>query len=404
MKKICLVFVAAALSGCVGSREEKGVFVPAERTGAAIQRAIDAAFAAGGGRVVVGPGDWSSGSLRLRSNVELHLERGARIIGGTKSEDYFSFPKEVCAIRPEGSSRVFLYAWNEKDVAITGAGVIDGQGPTFFDPTTRKPGLRFWTKPACERPRMVQLVNCRNVRLQGVTFKDSPGWTMLIRCCQDVEAEGIRVEAEQRMINSDGIDFDGCRHVRVRDCDFRTGDDCLIMRAMREAGSDTRIVCEDVLVENCRLDSACQCIRMGCPSDDTIRNVVFRGIRMSGWNGIYFNNPARYLRPTDEGYLDVSDIRFEGFTGGVTGSAIQIDVEAGIRLRGVRDILFRDFDVRSDKPLRFVGNIHTKFERVRFENVTVNGVRQADGEVAGDFSEAGPLARRNTESWETKRK
>ena len=370
--------------------------------GAAIQRAIDAVAAAGGGRVTVPAGEYPSGSLRLRSHVELHLEKGAVVRGGTRSEDYFSFPTNICSVRPENSARVFLYAWDEEDVAITGGGLVDGQGPAFFGPETRIPGQPFWSKPTCERPRMVQLVNCRNVRLQGVVFKDSPGWTMLIRRCRNVDVEAIRVEAEQRMINSDGIDFDGCRDVRVRNCDFRTGDDCLILRAIREDGCDAQIVCEDVVIENCRLNSACQCIRMGCPSDDTIRNVTFRDIGMAGRNGIYFNNPTRYLRETDEGYLDVSGIRFESFTGELSDSAIQIDVEAGIKLRGVRDILFKDFDVKSARPLRFVGNVHTKFERVWFENVTVNGVRQPDGEVKGDFSESGPLVRA-AQSWETRK-
>lgn len=392
----------AVLAGCVTSDAVSRDVVVEGPDGTAIQRAIDAAAAAGGGRVVVPAGEYPSGSLRLRSHVELHLEKGCVIRGGTRSEDYFSFPAGVCAVRPEGSARVFLYAWDEEDVAITGEGVVDGQGPAFFDRSTLRPGMRFWAKPSCERPRMVQLVNCRNVRLRGVTFRDSPGWTMLIRCCREVDVESIRVDAEQRMINSDGIDFDGCRRVRVRNCDFRTGDDCLVVRAMREAGNDAQIVCEDVLVEDCRLDSACQCIRIGCPSDDTIRNVAFRGIRMAGQNGIYFNYPVRYLRRTDEGYLDVSNVRFENFSGGVRGSAIQIDVEPGIKLRGVRDVLFRDFDVKSARPLRFVGNVHTKFERVRFENVTVNGVRQGDGEVTGDFSAAGPLVRGGSGPRETR--
>ena len=400
MKKTAVAVVA--LSCVFGSAAVAKDVVVEGRDGAAIQRAIDAVAAAGGGRVTVPAGEYPSGSLRLRSHVELRIEKGAVVRGGTKSEDYFSFPTSVCSVRPENSARVFLYAWDEEDVAITGEGLVDGQGPAFFGPETRIPGRPFWAKPACERPRMVQLVNCRNVRLRGVTFKDSPGWTMLIRCCRNVDVEAVRVEADQRMINSDGIDFDGCRGVRVRNSDFRTGDDCLIMRAMREVGSDAQIVCEDVVCEDCRLNSACQCIRMGCPSDDTIRNVTFRNIRMTGRNGIYFNNPARYLRATDEGYLDVSDVRFENFAGELSDSAIQIDVEPGIRLRSVRDILFKDFDVKSARPLRFVGNVHTKFERVRFENVTVNGVRQPDGEAKGDFSEAGPLVR-TAQSWETKK-
>ena len=77
-------------------------------------------------------------------------------------------------------------------------------------------------------------------------------------------------------------------------------------------------------------------------------------------------------------------------------------MEPGIAIGGVRNIEFRNFNVKSASPPRFVGNVHTKFERVRFDNVVVNGVRQPDGEVPGDFSEAGPLVRRNT-SWEVKR-
>ena len=401
MKKIGIVLVAAALSGCVGFHGGNGDFKPAAMTGAAIQQAIDAAAAAGGGRVVVPAGTYPSGSLRLRSHVELHLAKGARLVGGTKSEDYFSFPTDVCAVRPENSAKVFVYAWDAEDFALTGEGMIDGQGPAFFDHSTRQYG-RFWAKPPCERPRMVQFVRCRNFRLEGVTFIDSPGWTMLIRLCEDVTVRGIRVWANKMIINSDGIDFDGCRRVRVSDSDFSTGDDCLIMRAMRESGKNEKIVCEDMIVENCRLDSACQCVRIGCPSDDTIRNATFRDCTFHGHNGVYFNNPANYLRPDDEGYLDASNLVFENITGHLAGSAIQIDVGPGIKLRGIRDITFRNFDVTSDHPLRFVGNVHTKFERVRFDNVVVNGVRQPDGEVPGDFSEAGPLVRRNT-SWEVKR-
>ena len=373
-----------------------------EKTGVAIQRAIDEVAAnATGGTVIVPEGVYPSGSLRLKSHVELRLRKGARVIGGTKSEDYFSFPDEICAVKPERSAKVFVYAWDAEDIAITGEGSIEGNGPAFFD-QTKKWG-NHWAKPACERPRMVQFVRCKGIRLDGVTFLDSPGWTMLIRFCEDIEADGIRVYADQRIINSDGIDFDGCRRVRVAHCDFRTGDDCLIARAMREKGSTDPVVCEDFVVNDCTLDSTCQAIRIGCPSDDTIRNVRFRNIRMSGWNGIYFNYPARYLSNADCGFMDVRDVVFENFTGTCTGSAIQIDVDPGIRLRAVRDITFRNFDVKSAKPLRFVGNVHTPIENVRLENVTVNGARQADGVVAADCTAAGELKRSASGSWELTR-
>ena len=399
MRMAARLAVACAVGLCLGPSFARD-FAVGEKTGAAIQKAIDAAFAEGGGRVVVPAGEYPSGSLRLRSRVELHLEQGARLVGGTKSEDYFSFPDEICAIKPEHSSRVFLYAWNEQDLAVTGEGSVDAQGLAFFDHSTFRRG--FFAKPPVERPRLVQFVNCRGIRLEGVTFRDSPCWAMLIRLCEDITVDGIKIYNDQRMINSDGIDFDGCRHVRVKNSDFRTGDDCLIMRAMREAGDDRQVVCEDVVVTDCTLDSACQCVRMGCPSDDTIRNITFRNITLKGNIGLNFDYPARYLRPTDEGYMDIHDIRFENVKGALRRIPIRIETEPGVKIRSVRNVLFKDFDIRGGQPNRFIGNVFSKIENVRFENVTVNGERQPDGLVAADCSNAAPLKRVNVSSWETK--
>ena len=336
----------------------------------AIQKAVDEVSAAGGGRVTVPAGIHESGSIRLRSGVELHLAKGAMVRGGTRSEDYFEFPESVCRVKPENSARVFVYAWDAENIAITGEGLIDGRGKEFFG--RFQPKGRFWPKPAHPRPRMVQFVRCRNVRLEGVTFEDSPGWTMLIRLCEDVRVDGIFVNADQRVINSDGIDFDGCKRVKVTRSRFLTGDDCIILRAMPENGSDAPIVCEDVEVSDCDLDSACQVIRMGCPSDDIIRHARFRNIRARGNNGINFDYPVRYLRPTDEGYMNISDIVFENFSGDFMGTAIRIVAAPGVKLRAVADITFRDCRIRSMQPLEFVGNFDSVLRNVLLENCTVD--------------------------------
>ena len=373
----------------------------ARADGIDFQKLIDAAAAKGGGRVVVPAGVHETKSLRLRSHVELHLEKGAVLRGSVRHEDYFDFPAEVCAVRPESSGLVLIYAWDEEDIAITGEGTVDGRGPEFFPGRNESPSFRgHWPKPVLPRPREVQFVRCRDVRLQGVTFKDSAGWTMLIRLCENVFVDGICIDNDQRVINSDGIDFDACRHVRVGNSTFRTGDDCLILRAMREKLGDVA-VCEDVVVSNCVLDSACQTIRIGCPSDDTIRNAVFRNIRATGSNGIFFDYPVRYVRAYDEGYMCVSNLVFEGYSGSLRGSAVQIVVEDGVKIRGVRDIVFRDFDVKSARPLRFVGHADSPLESLRFENVTVNGERRPDGPVAPEVRPSRPLRRAESWSWET---
>lgn len=350
--------------------------------GADIQRSIDSAAAAGGGRVVVAPGEYRSGSLRLRSRVELHLEKGARVVGGSRSDEYYSFPSEICAIRPENSSKVFVFAWEESDIAITGEGVIDGMGLEFFDRSDLSfGGGRFFAKPPCERPRMLQFVRCDGVRIQGATFLNSPCWTMLLRQCSNVCLEDVVVDADQRIINSDGLDIDGCKNVRVVNSRFKTGDDCLIVRAIREPGNESRIVCEDVVVSNCTFDSACQVVRMGCPSDDVIRNVRFFCIRGRGYNGINFDYPKKYLDRGDGGRMDISDVVFDGFDGEFSGCALRIVVENGVKIRRVGDILFRGFNVRTALPVTISGQDGSWLENVRCEGCVVNGKPLKDGNL-----------------------
>jgi len=404
MSKIASAALAVLCGACCCLEKAGVTETVAEKSGAAIQAAIDKVAAAGGGRVIVPSGVYPSGSIRLRSHVELHLAEGAVVRGSTKCEDYFSFPEEICAIKPENSTKVFFYAWDAEDFAITGKGRIDGQGLVFFDTTELKMDGRFFGKPPIERPRMVQFVRCRDFRLEGVTFWNSPCGTMLIRQCENIVFDGIRVMADLRIINSDGVDFDTCRHVRVTNCVFRTGDDCFAIRAIRDTGSDTPAVTEDIVIADSTLISACQTIRLGCPSDDEIRDVTFRNIQANGYNGINFDYPARYLRPGDEGFMNIHDITFDGFAGTFLGRAIRINAASGVKIRGVRDIAFRNLNVTTAFPAEFKGNVYSKFERIAYDNVTINDERQPDGYVATDCTDAAPLTRVDGWSWESTKK
>lgn len=220
-----LAFVACASQPCK-------VFKVRGETGADIQKQIDKAFAAGGGKVVVPDGVYNVGSIRLRSNVELNLAKGALILGADNSDGYESFPEEVSSMRPCNSSKVLIYAYDEKNIAITGDGIIDGQGPKFFDVSKVVKG--YYPKPPVERPVMVRFYNCDDIRIEDVTFSESPNWTMFLRLCNDVSISGITITADQKMINNDGIDIDACRHVRISDANIKTCDDCIILRAMRD--------------------------------------------------------------------------------------------------------------------------------------------------------------------------
>ncbi len=391
----------------------------------AIQKSIDAAAAHGGGRVVVPAGVHDVTSIRLRSHVELHLEKGAVLRGSARSEDYFDFPKDVCSITPENSAKIFVYAWDAEDISITGEGTIEGQGPLFFDRSRLHREGRFWEKPKVPRPRMIQFVRCKGIRLEGATFKDCPGWCMLIRLCEDVLVNKIVIDSEQRMINSDGIDLDGCRRVKVTNSRFRTGDDCLILRSMMEEGSKDPVITEDIEVSNCELNSACQAIRMGCPSDDLIRRVRFVNIRASGWNGINFDYPVRYLRPYDEGRMHLTDVVVDGFEGKFQNCAVRMVVGPGVKLREIGDVTLRNFRVESAKPLNFLGNFDTPLRNIVLENFIANvpgdnvyvarateplvlkgcsfNGKNIDGVFSTPRGERQPLVRPKSSSWESKK-
>lgn len=393
-----------------------------------IQRAVDAAAGRGGGRVTVPAGVHRTGTIWLRSHVELHLEKGAVIEASTNLEDYDKFPRNVCPITPEFCDKALVCAANAEDIAITGEGVIDGRGPEFYERTRCLPGREpyvVWEMKSLPRPRLLQFVRCRNIRVTGVTLKDAPAFTAYVRQCENVEVGSVTVVGNPRMPNNDGFDFDACRHVRAGDSTFFTGDDCFAFRAVREKCDPNPAVCEDVIVSNCSLRTHCQAIRIGCPSDDTIRNLLFKDIRMAGKNGVYFGNHLYCVRRDEEGYLDVSDVRFENFTGEITHSAVQMLVDPGIRLRRIDGISFKDFDVRTGRPIRFVGNAFSPIGRVSLENfkvtvartnalvvagapglvftnVVLNGERRPDGPVAGGPGSSAPLVRKPPISWDNR--
>ena len=382
---------AAALAGTTFAEPAQGAAWETE----AIQARIDAAASRGGGRVTLSPGIHPCGTLVLKSGVELHLEEGAVLEGGTLPEDYGDVIPEDMVYRygdantaPTVTRKALVFAENADDIAITGKGTIHIDGPAFFDRNTSL-WTYFWAKPPQPRPRAVVMRGCRHVRFQGVTFRDCPLWTMWLRLCEDIEIDGIRIDCEQKMINSDGIDFDGCRRVRVRDSRLRTGDDCIVLRAIRTGRpGEGPIVTEDVEVTNCILDSLCQGVRIGCPSDDTVRNVAFRDIEFRGRNGIVSAQPRAYLNEGCRGFLKTGGILFENCRIDCFGHPVEIFVDPGIGLRDFGHMTFRDMEIHAKEPFVVKGNDETPLCGIRFENVrgTVSAEKAFEVENAPGIS------------------
>ena len=241
---------------------------------AAIQAAIDACAAAGGGTVLVPAGaTFLSGSIVLRSHVELHVERGATLQGSGDWADYTE--RLVVGALSSGTVRddsqaagMFITARDATDVAITGAGVIDGAGRHFITED-----LGYIYKCPTQRPFTIFLIGCEHVTLRAVTIRDGALWTVRLSGCRDVLVHGLRIDGDLKMPNCDGIDVDRCRDVRISDCHITCGDDAIVLKATEEFAEYGD--CENVTVTNCVVMTTSSGLHLGVDATGSIRNVVF---------------------------------------------------------------------------------------------------------------------------------
>ena len=380
----CAVAVCAAVAAVMSALAAEPAAERKAET-ARLQREIDAVAAAGGGRVTVAKGVHPCGTLYLKSNVELHLEEGAELRGGGKPADYddaiplgevYSYEGAVPATV---TRKAFIYAENATNIAITGKGMVNGCGQRFFDQKT-------WAKPThLHRPRMVMFLKCRGIRFEDTTFKDSPLWAMWLRRCDDIVMSRIRIDADQRMINTDGIDFDACRNVRVGDSFLSTGDDCFAIRAIRHKGDAEEAVTENLFVSNCVLSTTCQGVRIACPSDRVIRNAVFRDITFKGRNAIFADQQRWYLEAGNTGNITTSNILFENWKIDCYGLPISVVVTDGVTLRDFGHMTFRNIEIKAAQPIKICGNATTVVRDIALEN------------VSGKIKASPPMVRSNAE-------
>ncbi len=253
----------------------------------ALQAAVDACSAAGGGTVLVPAGTYLSGPLTLASRVTLHLAAGATLRASERLQDY---PRDAERWSGESARAGLVTAVGARDVAIVGRGTIDGRGPAFCDTVTTKGASDL--DPACtrqgeefarlllsapdgpfehgERPgNLVRFRDCSNVLVSGITICNSPTWTAQFRDCEGVRVEGVRIHSEasgRRVPNDDGIDLRACRRVRITGCDIDTGDDCIAVFGSQE-----------LTVSDCTLRSRSSGVRVGYNTGET-RDCVFSNL------------------------------------------------------------------------------------------------------------------------------
>jgi polygalacturonase len=251
---------------------------------AAIQRAVDACGASGGGVVLVPSGSYLSGAIFLRSNIELRIS--GTILGSPRFDDYPPING-----RSEGVERKIysslLTGMDLENVTITGPGAIDGQGPPWWQAHEATQKLRLernLSRPdenppgsplKWPRPRVVNLIRCRGVVLKTVTVRDGPAWNIHLVYCEDVVIHDVTAIGLQAP-NTDGIVIDSCKQVRISDCALSTGSDSIAIKAgYNEDGRRVGIPCEDIVIASCNFAlSNGAGIAIGSETAGGIRNVV----------------------------------------------------------------------------------------------------------------------------------
>ncbi len=266
----------------------------------AIQKAFDACAAARGGTVLLPPGEYTSGTLHLRSHVRLEIAAGATLFASTNPAAY-EFGKIP-------SKAALLSGDDLEDVTIDGAGTIDGQAEyewrdednveEVFDHGKRmqklgKPLRRSFPAGLPQRqvfPHLIYLGQCKDVQVSGLKLLHSPSWTVALYGCERVRFEKLYIYTSlAEAVWADGIDLDGCKDVAISNCQIETGDDCIIFISQDVWGPAR--VCENIRVDHCRLSSASAGVKFSEGNRAGIRNVVVRDCVLTNVNrGFVFSS------------------------------------------------------------------------------------------------------------------
>lgn len=289
---------------------------------AVLQQCIDLCSSNGGGRVVIPAGHYKTGTIQLRSNVNLHLELGATLYGSTDLRDYRRMTTSYKSLRTHTPTIQLIYADSVHDVVIDGYGTIDGQGRVF--------PKQSWNDEGITRPHLLRFIQSSDITLKDVTLRNSGCWMQHYLACDRVRIDGIRV-VNRNNYNNDALDLDGCHDVIVRGISADSDDDGITLK------STSPRLCEDIVIADCVLSSHCNAVKLGTETNGGFRNIAIRNIVVrpsDDQRTQFFGRPrgisALSLEIVDGGTME--NVTVDGMT--VTGTESPVFVRLAHRGRG----------------------------------------------------------------------
>lgn len=248
-----------------------------------LQSAIDALHAKGGGQLYFPAGRYLTGSLQLKSNVTLYLEKEAMLLGSTSPYDYpgFSTEKEL-KVNNDHFDQALIYAEGAENIGITGEGCIDGQGRELaltIDSLHHTGELvdkhyNTYRKRPNTRPKLLFMRNCRKVELRKTNFRSGAAWGLSFSLCVDLTIDSLHVE-NRAYWNNDGIDISDCKDVRISNCFINSADDGICLKSHNRGAWNDR-----VSISNCHIISSASAIKFGTESLGGFKNVTIDNIRI----------------------------------------------------------------------------------------------------------------------------
>ena len=371
-----------------------------------IQGEIDAVAAKGGGRVVVSAGEhFSDGPLRLRSNVELHLEAGAKLVFSDDPAKYLpAVPTSWEGVECLNYSPL-VYAYECTNVAITGKGTIAPKMKFWRKWFAREAGHKAATRKLYDwcsflapveerdltklpesnvRPHLIQFNRCKDVRLEGFRIRESPFWSIHLYLCDGVIARGLDVYAHGH--NNDGIDIEMTKNVLVENCRFDQGDDAIVIKSGRNQDAwRLATPSENIEVRNCTVVNGDVLLGIGSEMSGGVRNVYFHDCVLESEALRLF-----YVKTNERRGGFVENIRMENVTAKKVRYGV-MDVETDVlyqwrdfpthevRITPIRNLSMKNVTVEeADRLVHILGDKRLPVDGVSLENVRVGKTAKPD--------------------------
>lgn len=368
----CSLFFLAAVGGFADTFNVRAFGAKGDKTtndAPAIQAAIDACSQSGGGEVVVPAGNYFTGKIFLKSNVTLKLENGATIWA---SGDYGDYAKQLAGGQPGGDHDYLFEAENQENIAITGDGKIEGTGQGDL-------GRRAGDKTPMPRHRfgIIYLHNCRNVHLRHFGILFSEAHTIVFNQCEDVFVNGISILNNFLRTNTDGVDPISCTNVFISNCHIVAGDDCICPK------TENKIPLENLVVENCILESLAGAVKLGTGSSGDFRDIKVSNcvIRNSGVGvGLFIKDGGTVERVSFSNISIGTTSQDTPINTRLRNNIIPIYIDLGKRdpdspVSRIRDVSFSNIQIESDNSIVIQGMPERPIENLTLQNITfrVNG-------------------------------